>query len=79
MSDTIVMHTNSGSASKQETNMNVKELQKWLNTKIKENNLSMKPLVEDGSKFANAWKGNTAGRDGEQLGAFQWGNFGAGW
>ena len=51
----------------------------------------MKPLVEDGSKFvsasggvkgakfANAWKGNTAGRDGEQLGAFQWGNFGAGW
>ena len=32
MSDTIVMHTNSGSASKQETNMNVKELQKWLNT-----------------------------------------------
>ena len=91
MSDTIVMHTNSGSASKQETNMNVKELQKWLNTKIKENNLSMKPLVEDGSKFvsasggvkgakfANAWKGNTTGRDGEQLGAFQWGNFGAGW
>lgn len=34
---------------------------------------------KDGAKFANAWKGNTAGRDGEQLGAFQWGNFGAGW
>ena len=71
--------------------MNVKELQKWLNTKIKENNLSIKPLVEDGSKFvsasggkddakfANDWKGNTVGRGGEQLGAFQWGNFGAGW
>lgn len=28
--------------------MNVKELQKWLNIKIKENNLSMKPLIEDG-------------------------------
>lgn len=51
----------------------------------------MKPLDEAGSKFvsasggkddakfANDWKGNTAGRGGEQLGAFQWGNFGAGW
>ena len=43
MSDTIVMHTNSGSASKQETNMNVKELQKWLNTKSKQNNLNIIP------------------------------------
>ena len=45
----------------------------------------MKPLVEagskfvsasggkDGAKFANDCKGNTAGRGGEQLGAFQWG------
>ena len=28
--------------------MNIKEFQSWLNTKIKENNLSLKPLVVDG-------------------------------
>ena len=33
-----------------------------------------------GKKFADAWSAtNTAGRDGERLSAFQWGNFGAGW
>lgn len=28
--------------------------------------------------FSNAWSKNTSGRDGKQVGAFQWGYFGAG-
>lgn len=32
----------------------------------------------DAGPFSNAWKANKDGRDGKQIGAFQWGNFGAG-